>query len=614
MLVMSYFMLGVLQMVRVATVKDRFDTTKSRMIEVKTALARFQTEKGRLPCPAALTDTSAATTFGRESYDGTTCTLAAQTGSGGATNSAYNNVMIGAVPFATLGLGIPQMVDAWGNRLIYAVSQNLASAATENKGSDYGQITLCTDPANCPATALGPIPQHTPYVLLSLGKAGRGGVSLEGKPGPNACSSTYTLEYPNCKLSGSTFITSAYSESTNAATAFNNITSNTLSDASNPTVVCGNKGMIYGPGHPTADGQGCIPSLKVGNLDDNAPPGGPGVNDGYVGIGTATPEGNLAVQQGIVVDQGDGNNGTNHIPGIEFGHNTGEGIASKRTVGGNQYGLDFYTLSLPRMSITNGGEVMIGTIATTPSSAPQEGNRLRFEGGRSYSPWDSFNSDPLFIERVNLASDVSELRVAIGDNYPGGSAMDFFTVGAFDPTMINWFPLFTVRSDGNVGIGTTNPVARLDVSGGNILSHNEIRVNDGWSPVQELAINSNQIYKANPTGDQTLYLNYSTEGGGVQIGDNAGAANNLAVYGAGYIRDGVYEFKNGNWTKVGGGVQGPIVYQCPDGYWGGSCGGGAWGFYGCTGQITTASTCTVIEYSNVCSHACTPLGHILITP
>jgi hypothetical protein len=45
---------------------------------------------------------------------------------------------------------------------------------------------------------------------------------------------------------------------------------------------------------------------------------------------------------------------------------SGEGIASKRTSGGNKYGLDFYTDYAARMSITQAGNVGIGT--TTPGS------------------------------------------------------------------------------------------------------------------------------------------------------------------------------------------------------------------------------------------------------
>lgn len=49
------------------------------------------------------------------------------------------------------------------------------------------------------------------------------------------------------------------------------------------------------------------------------------------------------------------------------------------------------------------------------------------------------------------------------------------------------------------------------------------------------------------------------------------------------------------------------VFQCPSGTQGWNP-GGAWGFYGCTGQITTSPTCSNIEYPHVQTLNCAPLG------
>jgi hypothetical protein len=73
---------------------------------------------------------------------------------------------------------------------------------------------------------------------------------------------------------------------------------------------------------------------------------------------------------GLRLDTGNTNDGALHHTattgaGLSFGSNSGEGIASKRTAGGNQWGLDFYTFGTPRLSITAGGNVGIGTL--TPS-------------------------------------------------------------------------------------------------------------------------------------------------------------------------------------------------------------------------------------------------------
>lgn len=62
----------------------------------------------------------------------------------------------------------------------------------------------------------------------------------------------------------------------------------------------------------------------------------------------------------LVVDNDNQNDGDT-TNALLFGQASGEGIASKRTASGNQYGLDFYTGFQPRMMITNSGLVGIGT-------------------------------------------------------------------------------------------------------------------------------------------------------------------------------------------------------------------------------------------------------------
>lgn len=51
------------------------------------------------------------------------------------------------------------------------------------------------------------------------------------------------------------------------------------------------------------------------------------------------------------------------------------------------------------------------------------------------------------------------------------------------------------------------------------------------------------------------------------------------------------------------------VYKCPEGSdgWGP---GGAWGFYGCQGQITTQTTCQNIEYPHKQTRQCIKLGNV----
>ena len=78
-------------------------------------------------------------------------------------------------------------------------------------------------------------------------------------------------------------------------------------------------------------------------------------------------------------DIGNANNGNlSPGPGIQFGNPTGEGMASKRTTGGNQYGLDFYTDFTPRLSVTNTGSVGVGT--QTPGARLEIAGNVKISG------------------------------------------------------------------------------------------------------------------------------------------------------------------------------------------------------------------------------------------
>ena len=74
---------------------------------------------------------------------------------------------------------------------------------------------------------------------------------------------------------------------------------------------------------------------------------------GNVGIGMSNPQKNLSVNSALNIDQADLNPGSVN-PGLTFGSNSEEGIASKRTSGGNRLGLDFYTRSIRILSIKRG--------------------------------------------------------------------------------------------------------------------------------------------------------------------------------------------------------------------------------------------------------------------
>ena len=93
---------------------------------------------------------------------------------------------------------------------------------------------------------------------------------------------------------------------------------------------------------------------------------------GIVTIGNASPGvAQVNINNGLVVDRASLNNGsltntdaTTTGNALTFGYTSGEGIASNRasaTAGNNQYGLDFYTNFTRRVSISQAGNMGVGT-------------------------------------------------------------------------------------------------------------------------------------------------------------------------------------------------------------------------------------------------------------
>ncbi len=122
----------------------------------------------------------------------------------------------------------------------------------------------------------------------------------------------------------------------------------------------------------TADNLGNHTATQNLNLTNKLLVGGTAASPGTSGLavdasgnvaigGNSTATGAVQAGTTVAVDAANGNTGT-AANFLRFGATgSGEGIGSKRSSGGNQSGLDFYTSFTNRLSITNGGNVGIGT-------------------------------------------------------------------------------------------------------------------------------------------------------------------------------------------------------------------------------------------------------------
>ena len=235
-----------------------------------------------------------------------------------------------------------------------------------------------------------------------------------------------------------------------------------------------------------------LDTAKVNKSGDNIT--GPLTISGNVGIGLTGPQRALSVNAALNVDQANANNGAVN-PGITFGSGSGEGMASKRTAGGNQFGLDIYTSSAARLSITNGGNVGIGT--QTPSRRFHvEGNEVHSGGGGAGYSFGN-RETTTFVE--GPGSGERWVWYAAGGNARLWSGSD----------------KLAVTPGGNVGIGTSSPADRLDVAGNlRILTgSNPIRFTSGWSGFPDPVNNQAEI--SNDTGTYKTLMIIGNKSGGL---------------------------------------------------------------------------------------------------
>lgn len=178
---------------------------------------------------------------------------------------------------------------------------------------------------------------------------------------------------------------------------------------------------------------------------------------GRVGIGTTNPIARLSLDSGLNIDQANVN-GVLFESALTFGNNRKVGIGSRRTVGSNQAGLDFYTQGFRRMVIDSFGNVGIGT--TTPD------RRLHVEGtiyGGSY-----------IISSYGIASGIGNVL----PSYDVHAGVGYFTTRL------------------GIGIVPTSTYA-LDVDNGPVRFRQDARIDGILNPNNALTIGNNTTVDGN---------------------------------------------------------------------------------------------------------------------
>jgi hypothetical protein len=213
-----------------------------------------------------------------------------------------------------------------------------------------------------------------------------------------------------------------------------------------------------------------VGDLKVGGVIESTS-GGFKFPDGTTWT-TGSMDG-LHFNMGFVVDDSNSNTGSLTSGAVKFGTGaTGEGIASQRTAGVGQNGLDFYTNFASRLFIGNDGKVGIGT--RTPAA------KLHILSNDTIQA--AFGATPIYLESdpgttllgFNLYWDGS--KYVYGSSFSGATMVSgglglLFGVaapGTAGGSPAGNYPKWTMlmTSEGKVRIGDNiSPTEALDVTG-----------------------------------------------------------------------------------------------------------------------------------------------------
>lgn len=253
MTIAGLLMGGFLQVYSVLEKKKRYEITKQRLRDIKSALTHYVIMNRHLPCPAAPSG----------EYSDNQC--ANQEGSisgvelhniGGSNSSVdpQNEVWTGILPMKELRFDREQIQDGWGNQFTYAVSRRLTLPnGMIGNPLPLGVISVVDENGN----NLLDKPDTSRYVVVSHGPTGAGAWLPGG--GRKPCTED-TSDGKNC-LGLNVFVVAPLSNQP-GKNFYDDIVIRDDLNAGGALVdllaICGSKQGFYDPSNPYADRDGCI--------------------------------------------------------------------------------------------------------------------------------------------------------------------------------------------------------------------------------------------------------------------------------------------------------------------------------------------------------------------
>lgn len=254
--------------------KARYEITKKRLGDIRTALTVYAATKGRLPCPESPKG-AAASKFrqarfsmetGKDGFDYCAPDAAPPEGvivfSGPAERQSAETsreIWTGAIPARELRLNEEQAFDGWGRLFTFSVSRQLTLPdGLRGNPMPPGMLTV----ANEKGDNILDVPGSGRYVVLSHGPTGGGGWTADG--GQKPCEKG-ALDSQNCDGDGA-FVIAPFAQARGKA-FFDDFVIHDDPDAGGTLLDrlmrCNAKKKFYTPGDKNADADGCTGPANV---------------------------------------------------------------------------------------------------------------------------------------------------------------------------------------------------------------------------------------------------------------------------------------------------------------------------------------------------------------
>lgn len=257
---------GFLEFYSVQMQKQRFETTKHRLEDLRVALTLYSATYERLPCPASPLG-ARVSARGIDGKDADPCASDVQTPPEGVV--AYNSdpgrmdpsrqVWIGVIPTQALRLDGDQGTDGWGNSFTYAVSRSLTfPQGMRGNPLPPGIISVVDEKGQNVLDK----PDTGRYVIVSHGPSGAGAWTMQG--GHKPCQPG-TGDFKNCN-GGGVFVIAPFSRKP-GPTFYDDIVIHDDANAGGSLLdriaVCTVQRAFYVPASPDADRDGCSHQINL---------------------------------------------------------------------------------------------------------------------------------------------------------------------------------------------------------------------------------------------------------------------------------------------------------------------------------------------------------------